>query len=126
MESSDGSVNETVRREVAEEVGVDLSEVGEELGSLAIGRPGQNPTINVQPWVYGLRSRPGLRVGDEVKEAFWAVLPDLPSKLATAEVHIRGERRRVECYLVDGHIVWGFTFRVLGDLTRIPEVMAIP
>ena len=124
VKGSDSSVKEALHREVEEEVGIDLKPDGEELGPLSIGRPGRNPEVKVQPWVYALRGRPPLRVSGEVAEAFWVSLPDLPSKLRTAEVEIRGQRWAVECYLVDDHIVWGFTFRVLGELMQIPEVMA--
>lgn len=124
VKSSDSSVKEALHREVVEEVGIDLKPDGEELGPLSIGRPGRNPEVKVQPWVYALRGRPPLRVSGEVAEAFWVSLLDLPSKLRTAEVEIRGQRWAVECYLVDDHIVWGFTFRVLGELMQIPEVMA--
>ncbi len=124
VKSSDSSVKEALCREVVEEVGIDLKPDGEELGPLSIGRPGRNPEVKVQPWVYALRRRPPLRVSGEVAEAFWVALPDLPSKLRTAEVEIRGQKWAVECYLVDDHIVWGFTFRVLGELMQIPEVMA--
>ena len=124
VKSSDFSVKEALHREVVEEVGIDLKPDGEELGPLSIGRPGRNPEVKVQPWAYALRRRPPLRASGEVAETFWVLLPDLPSKLRTAEVEIRGQRWAVECYLVDDHIVWGFTFRVLGELMQIPEVMA--
>ncbi len=124
VKSSDSSVKEALQREVVEEVGIDLKLDGEELGPLSIGRPGRNPEVKVQPWVYALKRRLPLRVSGEVAEAFWVSLSDLPSKLRTAEVEIRGQRWAVECYLVDDHIVWGFTFRVLGELMQIPEVMA--
>lgn len=122
---SDLSADEALYREVEEEVGIDLKTVGEMLGLLGVGRPGRNPEVKVQPWVYGLRRRPSLRTGDEVAEAFWVSLPDLASKLTKTEVEIRGQRWTVDCYLVDGHIVWGFTFRVLGELMQIPEVAAL-
>ncbi len=124
VKSSDSSAKEALHREVVEEVGIDLKPDGEELGPLSIGRPGRNPEVKVQPWVYALRRRAPLKTSGEVAEAFWVSLPDLSSKLRTAEVEIRGQRWAVECYLVDDHIVWGFTFRVLGELMQIPEVMA--
>lgn len=124
MKSSDASVTEALRREVEEEVGIDLVRDGEELGPLSVGRPGRNPEVKVQPWVYALRTRPVPRMSDEVAEAFWVSVSDLPTKLTTTDVKIRGQRWTVDCYLVDGHIVWGFTFRVLGELMQIPEVLA--
>lgn len=125
VKASDPSAEEAVHREVEEEVGIDLKTVGERLGPLSVGRPGQNPEVKVQPWVYALKGRPILRNSDEVAEAFWVSLPNLVSKLTKTEVEIRGQRWTVDCYLVDGHIVWGFTFRVLGELMQIPEVTAL-
>ena len=122
IKNSDNSPRAALRREVEEEVGIDLEPGGEELGTLTIGRPGRNPEVRVQPWVYALKRKPPLKTNDEVEEAFWVALPVLPSKLTKAQVEIRGQRWTVDCYLVDGHIVWGFTFRVLGDLLTIPEI----
>ena len=124
VKASDASAKEALRREVEEEVGIDLNPDGEELGRLSIGRPGRNPEVKVQPWVYALRRRPPVRTSDEVEEAFWVSLPELASKLTKSDVKIRGQRWTVDCYLVDGHVVWGFTFRVLDELMQIPEVLA--
>jgi 8-oxo-dGTP pyrophosphatase MutT (NUDIX family) len=124
VKATDPSAEDALRREVEEEVGIDLKPSGERLGLLSVGRPGRNPEVKVQPWVYALRTRPLLRASDEVAEAFWVSVPDLASKLTRAEVEIRGQRWTVDCYLVDGHIVWGFTFRVLEELMQIPEVTA--
>lgn len=125
VKSSDASVTEALQREVEEEVGIDLGQDGEELGPLSVGRPGRNPEVKVQPLVYALRRRPVLRTSDEVAEAFWVSVSDLSTKLTKADVEIRGQKWTVDCYLVDGHIVWGFTFRVLGELMQIPEVLAL-
>lgn len=124
VKATDPSAEDALRREVEEEVGIDLRPNGDRLGVLSVGRPGRNPEVKVQPWVYALRTRPPLRTSDEVAEGFWVSMPGLPSKLTRADVEIRGQRWTVECYLVDGHIVWGFTFRVLEELMQIPEVMA--
>lgn len=125
VKATDLTAEDALLREVEEEVGIGLKTLGEKLGPLSVGRPGRNPEVKVQPWVYALRRRPRLRTSEEVAEAFWVSLPNLDSNLTKAEVDIRGHRFNVDCYLVDGHIVWGFTFRVLGELTQIPEVMAL-
>ena len=124
VKGSDKSPREALHREVQEEVGIDLKPDGEELGPLSIGRPGRNPEVKVQPWAYGVRKRTVAGKSDEVEEAFWVTLPNLPARLTKTEVEIRGQRWTVDCYKVDGHIVWGFTFRVLGELMQIPEVMS--
>jgi hypothetical protein len=32
-------------------------------------------------------------------------------------------RREVEAFLVDGQIVWGFTYRVLSELLAVPDIL---
>ena len=106
-----------------EEVGLDLSEEGELLGLLSVGHPGRRTEMTVQPWLYGLYRRPKVTSGPEVQHAFWVSLSRLPSMRGTSEVEIRGTRISVEAFLVDGRVVWGFTYRVLDELLAIPGVL---
>jgi 8-oxo-dGTP pyrophosphatase MutT (NUDIX family) len=124
VERFDGSTQDALKREVREEVGVDLGLDGEPLGSLSVGHPMRNIEMKVQPLVYGLRHRPEVNVGPEVQQAFWVSLSKLSSVRGLSEVEIRGMRREVEAFLVDGRIVWGFTYRVLSELLAIPDVLA--
>ena len=123
VEKFDGSTRDALKREVREEVGVDLGTDGEPLGALTVGHPMRNIEMRVQPLVYGLRRRPEVSVGPEVQEAFWVSLSKLPSVRGLSEVEIRGMRREVESFLVDGRIVWGFTYRVLSELLAVPDVL---
>lgn len=117
---SDGTIRGTLHREVEEEVGIDLARAGQELGPLSIGQPMRRLEMRVQPWVYLLERRPSLRLGEEVSSAFWVSLPQLPITRTTSEVFIRDEFRTVECFLVEGKVIWGFTYRVLTELLQIP------
>ena len=123
VEKFDGSTRDALKREVREEVGVDLGTDGEPLGALTVGHPMRNIEMRVQPLVYGLRRLPNVNVGPEVQEAFWVSLSKLPSVRGLSEVEIRGMRREVESFLVDGRIVWGFTYRVLSELLAVPDVL---
>ncbi len=123
VEKFDDSTREALEREVREEVGLELSEEGELLGLLTVGHPGRRVEMRVQPWVYGLHSRPEVISGPEVQHAFWVSLSKLPSLKGTSEVEIRGTRILVEAFLVDGRVVWGFTYRVLNELLAIPGVL---
>jgi 8-oxo-dGTP pyrophosphatase MutT (NUDIX family) len=116
---SDSSPREAVKREVSEEVGIDLDQDGEELGTLSLGSPMRQLDMKIQPWVYGLSRRPEIRIGPEVQEAFWVPVSQLPSLRTSAEVEIRGARRVVDAFLTDGHVVWGYTHRVLNELLSI-------
>ena len=119
---SDPSTKDALKREVREEVGLDLDLEGEELGPLSVGSPMRRLELRVQPWVYGLYRQPSLRIGPELQEAFWVSLSELPSLRTTSEVEIRGARRMVDAFLVEGHIVWGFTHRVLSELLSVKGI----
>jgi 8-oxo-dGTP pyrophosphatase MutT (NUDIX family) len=123
VERFDGSTREALEREVREEVGLELGIEGEQLGLLSVGHPGRRIEMRVQPWVYGLHSRPEVTIGPEVQHAFWVSLPRLPSLKGTSEIEIRGTRLLVEAFLVEGRIVWGFTYRVLNELLEVPGVL---
>jgi len=111
-----------LHREVEEEVGIKLEEVGVELGSLSVARPMRRMEMRVQPWVYGLRVKPRVIIGSEIAGSFWANLAELPSKMKMSEIMIRNEPRSVESFVVEGKVVWGFTYRVLTELLLILEV----
>jgi len=51
-------------------------------------------------------------------------LSKLPSLRGTSEVEIRGARILVEAFIVDGRVVWGFTYRVLNELLAVLGVLA--
>ncbi|HVH14989.1 MAG TPA: NUDIX domain-containing protein [Candidatus Angelobacter sp.] len=123
VEKFDGSTREALEREVREEVGLELSEEGELLGLLSVSHPGRRIEMRVQPWVYGLHRRPEVTSGPEIQHAFWVSLSKLPSLKGTSEVEIRGTRILVEGFLVDGRVVWGFTYRVLNELLTVLGVM---
>jgi 8-oxo-dGTP pyrophosphatase MutT (NUDIX family) len=123
IEKVDGSAQEALEREVREEVGFELGREGELLGVLSVGHPGRRVEMRVQPWVYGLQRRPEVTTGPEIQQAFWVSLSKLPSLRGTSEVEIRGTRLSVEAFLVDGKVVWGFTYRVLNELLAVPGVL---
>ncbi len=122
MSRSDPSTRAALKREVEEEVGFDLNELGSELGTLSLGSPMRRLDLKVQPWVYALSGRPEIRIGPEVQEAFWVSLSRLPLLRTTAEIEIRGTRRNVDAFSVDGRVVWGYTHRVLNELLSVQGV----
>jgi 8-oxo-dGTP pyrophosphatase MutT (NUDIX family) len=111
-----------LHREVEEEVGIKLEKVGVELGSLSVGHPMRRMEMQVQPWVYGLKVKPRVSIGSEIAGSFWANLADLPSKKKMSEITIRNQPWSVESFMVEGKVVWGFTYRVLTELLPIIEI----
>ncbi|HEV2118817.1 MAG TPA: NUDIX domain-containing protein [Candidatus Bathyarchaeia archaeon] len=108
-----------ILREVEEEVGINPEELGEELGRLSVGHPMRRMELSVQPWVYGMRVKPRVNLGQEIAGSFWANLRELPSKKKMSEITIRNGPWNVEAFVVEGKIVWGFTYRVLTELLPI-------
>jgi 8-oxo-dGTP pyrophosphatase MutT (NUDIX family) len=123
VEKFDASTREALEREVLEEVGLELAKYGEQLGLLSVGHPGVRTELRVQPWVYGLHRQPEVMIGPEVQNAFWVSLPKLPSFKTTSEIEIRGTRMLVGSFLVEGKVVWGFTYRVLSELLGVLGTM---
>jgi 8-oxo-dGTP pyrophosphatase MutT (NUDIX family) len=111
-----------LHREVEEEVGIKLEEVGVELGSLSVGHPMRRMEMRVQPWVYGLRVKPKVSISSEIAGSFWVNLAELPSTKKMSEITIRNQPWSVESFVVDGKVVWGFTYRVLTELFPILEI----
>ena len=119
VKQSDGTPRNALRREVEEEVGISLEEVGVELGGLSVGHPMRRMELRVQPFVYGLRVKPKVSIGSEIASSFWVNVVELPSKMKMSEIMIRNEVRSVESFVVEGRVVWGFTYRVLTELIPI-------
>ena len=111
-----------LHREVQEEVGIKLKEIGVELGSLSVGHPMRRIEMRVQPWVYGLRIKPRVNIGPEIADSFWVKLAELPLKMKMSEITVRDKPWSVESFVVEGKVVWGFTYRVLTELLPILEI----
>lgn len=123
VKQGDETARAALHREVEEEVGIKLEEVSTELGKLSVGHPMRRTGMRVQPWVYGLRIKPAVNIGPtEIADSFWVNLAELPSKKKVSEITIRNEPWRVESFVVEGKIVWGFTYRVLTELLPILEI----
>jgi 8-oxo-dGTP pyrophosphatase MutT (NUDIX family) len=116
----DDSLAATALREVAEEVGLDLLEHAELLGRLpeVIALPRQ---LTIYPLVFALESGHEPRANPaEVQEVVWASLEHLssPSAQSSHELSVRREGHHFPAFDVGGRVVWGLTYRILGDLLR--------
>lgn len=119
IKSSDSSPIEACRREVMEEVGIDLRHDGELLGNMTPEFPWNRPELKVQPFIYKLQRKPIVHIGPEIVSAFWVSLSELPKMRGQSVVSTRIGSRIVDAFLIDGRVVWGFTYRVLNELLAL-------
>lgn len=112
-------------RETSEEVGLDLTQHGELLGSLtrlqAIAR-GRQRDLQILPLVFALHG-PSATSPDprEVDEVIWARLGLLASGAAetTFAYEHEGNTHALPAFDVDGRVVWGLTYRIVCDLLTV-------
>lgn len=117
-DAADESLAATAVREISEEVGLDLREHAELLGRLPelVAAPRQLPIF---PLVFALAPGHEPRANPcEVQEVVWATLEHLRSPVAMSshELVVRQQRHRFPAFDVGGRIVWGLTYRILGEL----------
>ncbi len=115
-EPSDSDLAATAMREVAEEVGIQLS-AKVLLGSLpdVIPRTPVLPPIAVRPFVFLLPGRQGLRLNAEVAQASWVPVDYLlrPDTHHPVQLEVAGRSRQVQAYQLENAIIWGMTERIL-------------
>jgi 8-oxo-dGTP pyrophosphatase MutT (NUDIX family) len=112
---NDPTLLETAIREVSEEVGIDLRQ-HVALGVLPF-EYSQTRRVFVAPFVFWLNSNVTVRLNDEVAESFWVPMEDLSKIVSTrSEVHVEGGTLDVESIVLDGHVIWGLTFRIISNL----------
>ena len=109
----------TAIREIAEEVGIELSPA-ELSGALedVIPRTPVLPPIAVRPFVFLPAARPELVLNPEVASARWVPLSDLmgPGAHHPVQLEVAGQSREVQAYQLQDAIVWGMTERILTAL----------
>jgi 8-oxo-dGTP pyrophosphatase MutT (NUDIX family) len=119
----DDSLVATAVREIFEEVGLDLVEHAELLGRLpeVEAHPRQ---LTIFPLVFELVAGPEpVPNPREVQRIVWARIDHLraPAARTGYEITMRQQRHRFPAFDVDGHTVWGLTYRILLDLLTLVE-----
>lgn len=119
-DASDADLVATAERETLEEVGLDLRAGGERLGRLSDHLPIHGAPMAVRPFVYLLPARPTLLLSAEVRRALWVPLaPLLLGAHRTTHTLWRGSQSlEFPAWEIDGHRVWGLTYRVLAEFFR--------
>ncbi len=120
LEPTDADLGATAERETLEEVGLDLQRFGERLGRLTDYAPIRGGPVAVRPFVYLLQARPVLVLSDEVRQALWVPIAPLQrgERQTTFTFSRAGQHWQFPAWDIDGHIVWGLTFRVLDEFFR--------
>jgi len=119
-DATDSDLGATAERETLEEVGLDLRSHGERVGRLSDTTPVRGVPLAVRPYVYLLGARPTLSLSAEVRKALWVPIAPLLSGVGhTKHTFARGaERFEFPAWDIDGHRVWGLTYRVLDEFFR--------
>jgi 8-oxo-dGTP pyrophosphatase MutT (NUDIX family) len=119
---ADATLQDTALRETLEETGIDLATDGIVLGTLDELRPRTPvlPPIIVTPFVAIAPPDVGLRINEELADAFWAPWSIFSDPMRTDErtINVRGADWKVISYLVGERIVWGMTERMLRQLAQ--------
>ena len=117
--AQDASLEETARRETAEETGIDLGDAML-LGSLddVSPRTPYLPPIVVRPFAYLLPDRAEAAPGPEVDAAVWLPVSQLfsPRFRRPFRFTLPGEVREFPSIVIGDYTIWGLTERVLDQL----------
>ncbi len=124
---SDRDLLATAIRETEEEVGLKLAEDARLIGRLqpipAIAHGRVMPMV-IAPFVF-VETRPGpLVLGPEAQAGFWLPLDQAAAGVLAGEYPYRmgATVERMPCWEFSGHIIWGLTYRMLGDLLALVDV----
>ena len=122
-ETGDSSLADTAARETREETGIDLTRDGTFIGTLDDLRPRINrlPDVIVRPYVVLLDRYEPLILSSEVALAFWIPLSSLKEAESWRETQVlaRGIQINTRAFHHEGHVVWGMTERILGQLLSL-------
>ena len=122
--AGDASLARTAIRETFEETGVELSSSGWPLGHLAQVVPSHPrlPRITITPYLFGVPAEIEARVNSaEIDQVLWVPLPVLfaPKTGGTTTIPLPEGPTDFPCYRVDGHTIWGLTFRILSEFGEL-------
>ncbi len=116
-QASDASLLETAIRETREELGIELAGA-RVLGSLAPLHPRVSGPLGIEvtPFVFALDTAPEPVCGPEAFSAFWLPLPLAASGSLDDMYTYPSSQASFPSWRYDGHVIWGLTWRILGDL----------
>jgi 8-oxo-dGTP pyrophosphatase MutT (NUDIX family) len=125
-EPGDADLLATAVRETAEEIGVDLSQEGDYLGSLdevrAMARL-RPVDLAITPFVFRLRGDVALSPNHEVRSTHWIPLDELvrEDRRSVMDYPYQGSTLQFPCLRVEDVVIWGLTYRMfVGFQERFP------
>ncbi len=116
----DSDLLETARREVREEIGIDLERSAQLLGRLdeiqAVAR-GRSLPLVITPFLFVLREPIEPSPNEEVQSVLWIPLAFLedPSSESTIEYRIEDQPMRLPAFIYEDRTIWGLTYRMLRN-----------
>jgi 8-oxo-dGTP pyrophosphatase MutT (NUDIX family) len=118
----DASLEETARRETAEETGIVLADAPP-LGALddVSPRTPYLPPIVVSPFAFAIPERVPATPGPEVEAAVWLPVSRLfsPRFRRPFRLQLAGETREFPSIVIGDYTIWGLTERVLSQLEEM-------
>lgn len=122
-DAGDPSLEFTARREVREELSLDLDVGATVLGVLDDLRPRSPalPSIVVRPFVYRVQGEVALVPNAEVHSAFWVPIATLRESAVRGEhaFERNGSRLRFPAFRLGDDVVWGMTERILTQFLEV-------
>ena len=122
----DADLVATALRETREEVGLELDRAAEWIGFLERTpvRAGPRPAFEILPLVFALGREVQLELNPrEVKAILWAPLDHLLLPAAQTSIvypgPTSGPRASLPAFDIQGHVVWGLTYRILQNLLAV-------
>jgi 8-oxo-dGTP pyrophosphatase MutT (NUDIX family) len=123
-DAGDPDLHATVRREVQEELGIELASSARLVGRLdeiqGVARGRQLPLV-ISPFLFELVEPVSPTPNDEVQGTLWVPLSFLedPANESTMEYRIDSQPMRLPAFVYEGRTIWGLTFRMLRNFLDV-------
>jgi len=120
FQDGDRDLLTTAIRETREELGIELADA-QLLGNLTPLHPRTSGPLGIEvtPFVFVARAAVEPVCGPEAESAFWLPLPLAASGELDGTYIYPGSDMTFPSWTFDGHVIWGLTMRILGELLAL-------